>query len=149
MICLKIKLPHNRSFLVATWYRPPGSCFDLFDDYENFIEKCDYENKQLIILDDMNCDYSKVNSESHTQKLQFISCTYQLEQLISKPTRVTSTSATQIDLIFTNDTRNIAGSGVAHIGFSDLSLIYVVRKFSVAKRRLIKREVRNLDISEK
>ena len=67
----------------------------------------------------MDCDYSKINSEAYTQKLQFISSTYQLEQLIVKPTRVTNTSAIQIDLIFTNDTRNIAGSGVAHIGLSD------------------------------
>ena len=67
MICLEIKLPYNRSFLVATWYRPPCSCLDLFDDYENFIEKYDYENKQLIISGDMNCDYSKINSEAHTK----------------------------------------------------------------------------------
>ncbi len=111
---------YDRSFLVATWYRPPSSCLDLFD--ENFIEKCDYENKQLIISGDMNCDYSKIISEAHTKKLQFISSTYQLEQLILEPTRVTNTSATQIDLIFTNVTRNIAGSGVAHIGLSDHSL---------------------------
>jgi exonuclease III len=65
---------------VATWYRPPGSCLDLFVDYENFIEKCDYENKQLIISGDMNCDYSKINSEAHTKKLQLISSTYPLEQ---------------------------------------------------------------------
>ena len=35
-----------------------------------------------------------------TQKLQFIFCAYQLEQL----TRVTNISATWIDLSFTNDT---------------------------------------------
>ena len=144
MICLEIKLPHNGSFLVTTWYRPPGSSIDLFDDYANFLGKCDYENKQLIILGDMNCDYSKNLPESHTQKLQFISCTYQLEQLILEPTRVTNTSATLIDLLFTNDTRNIAQSGVIHIGLSDHSLIYVVRKFSIPKRRQVIKQVRNL-----
>jgi hypothetical protein len=35
-------------------------------------------------------------------------------------------SATLIDLIFTNKTRNIAKSGVIHNGMSDHSLIYVV-----------------------
>ena len=144
MICLEIKLPHNGSFLVTTWYRPPGSSIDLFDDYANFLGKCDYENKQLIILGDMNCDYSKNLPESHTQKLQFISCTYQLEQLILEPTRVTNTSATLIDLLFTNDTRNIAQSGVIHIGLSDHSLIYAVRKFSIPKRRQVIKQVRNL-----
>ena len=28
IICLEIKLPCNRSFLVTTWYRPPGSSLD-------------------------------------------------------------------------------------------------------------------------
>ena len=50
----------------------------------------------------MNCDYSKNLPESHTKKLQFISCAYQLEQLILEPTRVTNISATQVDLLLTN-----------------------------------------------
>jgi hypothetical protein len=49
-----------------------------------------------------------------------------LQQLISEPTRMTDRSATLIDLIFTNETRNIAKSGVIHNGMSDHSLIYVV-----------------------
>jgi hypothetical protein len=122
---------------------PPGSCLVLFDDYENFIEKCDYENKQPIISGDMNCDYSKINSEAHTQKLQFLSSTYQLEQLILKPIRVTNTSATQIDLIFTNDTRNIADLELLTL-VCLIGLIYVVRRFTIPTRRQIKREVRNM-----
>jgi hypothetical protein len=129
MICLEIKLPYNRSFLV--WLR--GIDHQVLVLIYLMTMKTLLRNaimsKQLIISDDMNCDYSKINSEAHTQKLQFISSTYQLEQLILEPTRVTNTSATQIDLIFTNDTRNVAGSGVAHIGLSDHSLIYVVRRF--------------------
>ena len=68
---------------------------------------------------------------------------YQLQQLISEPTRVTNTSATLIDLIFTNDLNNIAKSGVICYGISDHS-IYVIRTFIPNKRRQIKKEVRNL-----
>ena len=92
----------------------------------------------------MNCDYSKNPLESHAKKLQFISRAYQLKQLILEPKRVTNTSATQIDLLFTNDTRNIAQSGVIHVSLSDHSLIYVVRKFSIPKRRQVLKQVRNL-----
>ena len=83
MICAEINLPYSRSFLVGTWYRPPNSDFDLFAEYSSFIEKCDYENKQIIILGDMNCDYLKDPIDPHTRKLQFLSSVYQLEQLIS------------------------------------------------------------------
>ena len=77
----------------------------------------------------MNCDYFKNPSESHNQRLKFISSTYQLQQLISEPTRMTDRSTTLIDLIFTNETRNVAKSGAIHNGMSDHSVIYVVRKF--------------------
>ena len=96
------------------------------------------------VFGDMNCDYSKSPSEPHTRKLEFLSSTYQLQQLILEPTRVTNTSATLIDLIFTNETKNIATSGVIHNGMSDHSLIYVVRKCIPPKRRPITKEVRNL-----
>ena len=111
MLCVEINLLHSSSILVSTWYRSPSVDIDLFDDYIRFVEKCDHTKKQLIILGEMNCDYSKSPHESHTRKQQFLS------------TRVTNTSASLIDLIFTNETKNIAKSGVIHNGMSDHSLI--------------------------
>jgi hypothetical protein len=74
-------------------------------------------------MGDLNCDVSKFPPDAHTRRLQFLSCVYQLEQLINEPTRVTRTSATLIDLIFTNKKENIVKSGVIHLGISDHSLI--------------------------
>jgi hypothetical protein len=73
MVCVEINLPYNKSFLVSTWYRPPNASINVFEDYTKFVGKCDFENKQLIVLGDMNCDYFKNPSESHTQRLKFIS----------------------------------------------------------------------------
>ena len=56
----------------------------LFEEYSSFIEKCDCEDKELIILGDINCDYLKDPIEPRTRKLQFLSSVYQLEQLISE-----------------------------------------------------------------
>ena len=72
---------------------------------------------------------------SNARKLQFLSSLYQVDQLINEPSRVTSTSATLIDLFFTNKQENIMQSGVVHIGISDHSLIYAVRKFALPKSR--------------
>lgn len=58
-----------------------------------------FEIKQLIILCDMNFDYSKNLPESHTKKLQFISRAYQLEQLVLEPTRVTHRIHINISMI--------------------------------------------------
>ena len=75
--------------------------------------------------------------------LQVISSVYQLEQLIKEPNRVTNSSATTIDLIFTNMVDNIATSGDNHLGISDHSLIYLVQKFVVLKTRPTIKEVPN------
>ena len=58
-ICLEIKKPHNKSFLVCAWYRPPNSNTILFTDFEAFLSKCDLENYELLIMGDLNCDISK------------------------------------------------------------------------------------------
>ena len=133
----------NKSFLVATRYRPPSSQIDLFDEWALFLSKCDTENKELIIVGDFNCDVSKALPDSHTQRLKFLCSLYQLKQFINEPTRVTSTSATLIDLILTNTPENILQSGVIHLGISDHSLVYALRKFSLPKSLPKYKDVRN------
>ena len=34
----EINLPHSRSFLVSTWYRPPSAEMQLFDEYKKFAD---------------------------------------------------------------------------------------------------------------
>ena len=135
IICVEIKKPYNKSFLVYAWYRPPSTNIKLFDKFEAFLHKCDLVNHEHLIMGDLNCDLSKFPLESNARKLQFLSSLYQLDQLINEPTRVTKTSATLIDLFFTNKCENILQSGVVHLGISDHSLIYAVRKFSLPKSR--------------
>jgi hypothetical protein len=48
-----------------------------------------------------------------------------------------------IDLVLTNTKENISACGVIDLGLSDHSLIYAVRKFTVAKSKPIVKEVRN------
>ena len=59
--------------------------------------------------------------------------TYQFEQMIGEPTRLTATSRTLIDLAFCNKPELITMSGVDHLGISDRSLIYVCRKISISR----------------
>ena len=75
-------------------------------------------DRKSILIGDINSDYAKTTLDVHTRTLQFISCVYQLEQQIKEPTRVTKSSATTIDLIFTNMVDKIATSGVIHLGIS-------------------------------
>ena len=86
-----------------------------------FINKCEIESKELLVLRDLNCDWNKTPLDSHTQKLKNICVLYQLSQIIDEPTRVTKSSATQIDLILANNPESISNHGVIEIGISDHS----------------------------
>ena len=143
MICVEINRQHSRPFLITTWYRPPNSELDIFNNFELFLFKCDMENKELIIVGDLNCDVNKVPLDSQTHKLQTLSSLYQLTQVINDPTRVTETTSTLIDLILTNKAENISCAGVLHLSISDHSLVYAVRKFELPKSRPSIKEVRD------
>ena len=56
---------------------------------------------------------------------------------------MTDTSATMIDLVLTNVKENIHAFGVIHLGISDHSLIYAVRKFMLPKTNPGVREIRD------
>ncbi|CAB3977530.1 RNA-directed DNA polymerase from transposon BS [Paramuricea clavata] len=40
-ICLKIRKPKSKPLLVSTWYRPPGSKPQFFNDFETFLKNID------------------------------------------------------------------------------------------------------------
>ena len=79
----------------------------------------------------MNCDMVTARYDNDTSKLKNIADVYGLEQLIAEPTRITPTSSTLIDLIYTNCSDKIACSGVCHVGISDHSMVYVYRKLAL------------------
>lgn len=56
---------------------------------------------------------------------------YGWTQLINECTRISPSTSTLIELIFTNQPDNVYCSGVSHIAFSDHSLVYVYRKISI------------------
>ena len=64
-----------------------------------------------------------------TKDVTFLLESYQYTQLINEATRITQSSKTLIDHIYSNTTHMVNSSGVLHIGISDHSLIYCVRKF--------------------
>ena len=143
MICIEIERPHSKPFLLSAWYRPPNSELNIINEYELFLFKCDSESKEMIIMGDLNCDFGKSPPDTYTNRIISLNNLYQMVNLINEPTRVTETLASTIDLILSNTPENIVSSGVSHVGISDHSLIYAVRKFVSPKLKSIMREVQD------
>ena len=58
---------------------------------------------------------------------------FSLTQLIEEPTRITSSSSSLTDHIFTNTPDKVICAGVSNVGLSDHSLIYAYRKLSMER----------------
>ena len=59
-------------------------------------------NIEYHLLGDFNCNLAVSRYDNDTRKLLSITDVYGLHQLIYEPTRITETSQTLIDLIYTN-----------------------------------------------
>jgi hypothetical protein len=75
--------------------------------------------------------------------LQTLCSLYKLSQAINELIRVWETTTTQIDLILPNKPGIISSAGVLHLGISDHSIVYTVRKYEFPKARPTIKEVRD------
>ena len=126
----EIRKTNSKAFLAATWYRSPCYPADLFLSYESFIGKLDSLDLEYYLLGDLNCNLASPIPDANTHRLLEISDLYRLKQLVNEPTRVTESSSTLRDLIYTNYTDRVGCCGVSHIAISDPSLVYVYRQIS-------------------
>ena len=106
------------------------------DDLENYLHVLDGQNKELIL--------SLSVLQSHSRRLMDILELFQMEQVIADPTRITSNTASLLDIIATNRPDKVKESGVIHLGISDHSLVYVSLKVSVPRDKPKIVESRNL-----
>ena len=48
-LCVEIRKPRVKPFLISTWYRPPNSCIDLFDKVQVILDKMKFLNCMKLI----------------------------------------------------------------------------------------------------
>ena len=68
----------------------------LYIIFENCLKLIDNEDKESIILGDINCDLLDNNPTSLISEFKFITNLYQYEQLIKELTRITKDTSTLI-----------------------------------------------------
>ena len=132
-LTIEIHKYKTKPFLVTTWYRPPNSPIDLFAKFENILRLIDIEEKESIIMSDLNCDLLHKDFDHMTKELNFITNFYQYNQLIHEPTRETMNTSSLIDHLYTNKKDNIIAAGTTKITISDHYLIYGIKSFPSLK----------------
>lgn len=110
-IWLEIFVKKCNSTLIGCFYRPLNvsdyltSSFDnIFNDH---LAEINQVNKEIILLSGFNISYKILNADKDFKSIMDM-CGF--KQLINKPLKTTSTSATIIDLCFTDSSENIVNS---------------------------------------
>ena len=113
-------LSKGKNIIAGEIYRVPGTNEQEFlCDYEDLLKKINLENKEIIIGSDQNLDYLKINRHQNTAKFLEINLSSNLIPTITKPTRVTHTSATLIDNIYVSTA--LSNNTQSNIILSDIS----------------------------
>jgi len=84
-ICVEILNPSSKRFYIIACYRPPSSDASFFRCFDSIITKLDDNDKDIIIIGDL----ASKKPNYQTKQLYRIMETYQLQQLINEPTRIT------------------------------------------------------------
>lgn len=127
-ITLKIIQTVSRPFIVSFIYRPPDSLVSWNSKFVDHVEQCSAVCGELMFLGDFNINLLEPNLKKRWFKniAQF-----GLTQFIEEPTRVTETTATLIDHIYSNRSINIRSSSVVRCTLSDHYLVWATRKIGV------------------
>jgi hypothetical protein len=120
-IWIQIFCKNRKSFLINFVYRPPNSNQAWIDLYEAQLEIADCSNHVYYLLGDFNINYVNRNSQEifNNTKWADITVKFGLEQLVKTPTRISKSSSTIIDHIYTNCSYKIKEVFVSELAISD------------------------------
>ena len=123
-------LKNTEPIVIGCIYRPEYHTDIFMEELEQTIELLQSE---LYLLGDFNCEMFTSKPKPITKWLLGLMKDSLLDQVINEPTRVTEKSKTAIDIIFTSHTERIIQKGVQHIGISDHSMAFIIRKAHIPK----------------
>ena len=99
---VEILHPYGKNIIVGCLYRPPDASLNYFNrSVEDILTAISFENKLSYIMGDFNISILNSHSRQPTNEFINLMTSNSLYPLISKPTRITSSTATLIDNIFT------------------------------------------------
>ena len=110
----------GRHAIIGEIYRVPGSNEIVsIDRFESILSKIHTDNSDLIIGTDQNFDLLKIDVHEKTSDLLNIFFSFDLIPTITKPTRITPTTATLIDNIYVRHDSPKIVSGIIPYNISD------------------------------
>lgn len=126
IVWVEVCMSKQRPFLQGYVYRPPSAPKSWTENYMNILEKVVCLNIETIITGDFNINLLSQNSQS--DNWMNINRAFNLTQLVTEPTRITSVSQTLIDHVYTNCPVHIKCISVPKLSLSDHFPVCITRK---------------------
>ena len=127
MLGIKLKIKDIKPFHIIGTYRPPaGNMTRYMEKLNEVLENINLTRSELFLMGDVNIDY---NSDKLLKKLKIknFETKFGLRQLIEDHTRVTASTSTTIDWVYTS-TEYVTKYGIVNYNISDHLPTFVVRK---------------------
>ena len=118
-VTIELHFKQHKNILVSCVYRAPGESISSFCDYILPIIENNCSSKTQYVCGDFNVNLLHHNILDVVATFFDLMYALGLRPLITKPTRVTRTTATLIDNIFTNDIDTQYDSGIIIVDVSD------------------------------
>ena len=126
---MEIRNPKTSSLLVGYVYRNPAATYEWYDEFLTMLDKVSESKNNVLLLDDFNIDLLKPHLA-----LESPFSILGLNQLITQPTRVTCSTNTLIDHIYTNNLNLVHSIFVPNIAISDHFLVLCTSSIKLPRR---------------
>ena len=127
IVTIEICVKKEKNIIMSCIYRAPSTNLDKFINHlEILLNNLSVTKKEIYVCGDYNVDLFKYRDHKATQEFVDMMFSKGLRPLITKPSRITQSSATLIDNIFTNDLCNDISSGLLINDISDHLPVFAV-----------------------
>ena len=128
---MQVQLKTFKSFLLCVTYKPPDCDIAFLEDFRDRYTQALVYGLPILVVGDLNSGLLVSSSKSKT--LNNLCTSLNMKQLITLPTRVTETSKTLIDVIFTSNPAITVDSGIVETHISDQYLVFAVLNLRMPK----------------
>ena len=128
-IFIEIINENNKNTLMGVVYRPPNHHIDTFlDNLDESLHIISQEKKDIYIMGDYNIDLLSLTNQNTSSRFLNNLSSFSLQPHINKYTRITATSSTLIDNIFSNIVDDESINGILYYDISDHLPVFTIAK---------------------
>ena len=113
-VWVEVKSPKSPSVIIGFMYRNPAVDFEWYDHFTHNMDRVTKKHSDVLLMGDFNIDMLKPHPSWDT-----VCNLFNLKQLVSSPTRITATSSTLIDHVYTTRPQAVSDVRVCDLSVSD------------------------------